>query len=268
VVLEAGGGSWSLHWALVQPEVAKFARVLAYDRAGSGWSDPGPLPRTSERIATELHALLRAARLPPPYVLVGHSSGGYHVRVFASQNPKEVAGLVLVDPSTEERPTKLTDVQQQELADRALRQGQLRSAAARLGAVRLYLACAPPESVLRENAKLPEGERAKELALVQLPENLMGSAYEGTCGFESARQAGAASGPGDLPLAVLTAERDGLESPGMKERLRMHAKQARLSHRGRHVTVPGSGHLIPLDQPGAVIESIRAVVEQARHKEN
>ena len=103
VVLESGAGDTISSWAKVQPEVAKFACVVAYDRAGLGMSDPAVTPpRTTAQIARELRTALHKAKLPPPYVLVGHSMGGFHVRLFACQFPKEVAGLVLVDPSAED----------------------------------------------------------------------------------------------------------------------------------------------------------------------
>ncbi len=102
VVLETSGLAPLEGWARVQPEVAKFARVVAYDHAGYWGSDPGPKPRDARRVAADLHALLGRAGLPPPYVLVGYSFGGPFVRVFAHQYPDEVAGMVLVDPSQEE----------------------------------------------------------------------------------------------------------------------------------------------------------------------
>jgi pimeloyl-ACP methyl ester carboxylesterase len=99
VVLEAGGGLPSPIWAWVQQAVAPAARVVAYDRAGTGWSDPGPAPRDASHVATELHTALRRAGVPGPYVLVGYSFGGLYVRVFADRYPDEVVGMVLVDPS-------------------------------------------------------------------------------------------------------------------------------------------------------------------------
>jgi pimeloyl-ACP methyl ester carboxylesterase len=80
----------------------KQTLTLSYERAGLGRSDPGPNPRSAEQIARDLHALLAAKAIAPPYILVGHSAGGLFVRVFAHLYPKEVAGLVLVDPATEE----------------------------------------------------------------------------------------------------------------------------------------------------------------------
>lgn len=99
VVIDAGLGGFSLEWLRVQSALSREFHVCAYDRAGYGWSDPGPQPRTSERIASELHALLEQARIPAPYVLVGHSFGGYNVQYYATHYTREVAGLVLVDSS-------------------------------------------------------------------------------------------------------------------------------------------------------------------------
>ncbi|CAN5496037.1 hypothetical protein BH20ACI3_BH20ACI3_37360 [soil metagenome] len=101
VILEGGFGTGIASWSTVQREIAKFAQVVSYDRAGLGQSDPGPKPRDAKRIATELHVALQKAGIKPPYVLVGHSLGGPLVRVFASMYPTEVAGLVLIDPAQE-----------------------------------------------------------------------------------------------------------------------------------------------------------------------
>src|SRR3982074_1044588 len=83
VILEAGAGDFSVDWSLVQPLVAPFARVCSYDRAGAGWSDLGPRPRTMRQQVWELHALIEKAGEKPPFVLVGHSYGGWLVRLFA-----------------------------------------------------------------------------------------------------------------------------------------------------------------------------------------
>lgn len=97
VVFDSGWSDWAPAWAVVQPRIAAFTRACAYDRAGSGFSDPGPMPRTTERIATELHDALHSGKITGPYVLVGSAYGGDHIRAFADLFPSEVAGLVLVD---------------------------------------------------------------------------------------------------------------------------------------------------------------------------
>ena len=101
VILEGGFGGGIASWSAVQGEIAKFAQVVSYDRAGLAQSDPGPKPRDAKQIATELRMALKKAGIEPPYVLVGHSLGGPLVRVFADMYPTEVAGLVLIDPAQE-----------------------------------------------------------------------------------------------------------------------------------------------------------------------
>jgi pimeloyl-ACP methyl ester carboxylesterase len=97
VVFDAGFGDWSPSWAAVQPQVARWARACTYDRAGYAFSDPAVMPRTSARIADELHAALHDASLFPPYVLVAHAFGSYNLRVFADRYMRDVGGIVLVD---------------------------------------------------------------------------------------------------------------------------------------------------------------------------
>ena len=97
VVFDSGWSDWAAAWAVVQPRIAAFTRACSYDRAGSGFSEPGPMPRTTERIATELHTALRNGGIAGPYVLVGSAFGGDHVRAFADLFPNDVAGLIMVD---------------------------------------------------------------------------------------------------------------------------------------------------------------------------
>ena len=99
VVLDAGLGDYWLVWNKTQPQIANFAHVCAYDRAGLGWSDRSPQPRTTKIFAEELHTLLHSAGVPGPYVLAGHSLSGYTVRIYASLYPADVVGMVLVDSS-------------------------------------------------------------------------------------------------------------------------------------------------------------------------
>jgi pimeloyl-ACP methyl ester carboxylesterase len=124
VILESGLGIPAMGWDLVQPDVEKFTQVCSYDRAGYGWSDPGPLPRTSEQIAKELHALLQNAGVQPPYVMVGHSFGGVNVRVYNGLYGSEVAGMVLVDSSQEDEhpqlPASMTPRERREEAETLL----------------------------------------------------------------------------------------------------------------------------------------------------
>jgi pimeloyl-ACP methyl ester carboxylesterase len=101
VIFESGWGAWSSAWEKAQARVAPVTRACAYDRAGSGFSDPGPMPRDGEAIARDLDQALRAARVSGPYVLVGHSAGGLYQRLFAARRRREVVGMVFVDSSVE-----------------------------------------------------------------------------------------------------------------------------------------------------------------------
>jgi pimeloyl-ACP methyl ester carboxylesterase len=103
VVFESGLGGGAFDWGYVQPSVARFRRACTYDRAGYGYSEPGPRPRTSRQIVSELFTLLDRAGIAGPVVLVGHSFGGYNVRLFAAEYPSKVVGLVLVDASHEDQ---------------------------------------------------------------------------------------------------------------------------------------------------------------------
>ena len=100
VILESGLAFPAIEWALVQPEVADFARVVAYDRPGLGWSEDGDQPHDAPHIAQQLHKALQQAGITGPYVFVGHSAGGLYARAFATQYPNEVAGMVFVDATT------------------------------------------------------------------------------------------------------------------------------------------------------------------------
>src|SRR5258708_6285550 len=109
VILESGIGDFSVEWSLVQPGVSKFARVCSYDRAGDGWSELGPHPRTMHQIVYELHRLLDKAGVKPPLVLVGHSYGGWLVRLYAATYRQDVAGMVLVEAGADNPLRKLPD---------------------------------------------------------------------------------------------------------------------------------------------------------------
>jgi pimeloyl-ACP methyl ester carboxylesterase len=101
VIFESGFSAWSSAWEKVQARLAPVTRACAYDRAGSGYSDPGPMPRDGEAIARDLDHGLRSARINGPYVLVGHSAGGLYQRLFAARRRRDVVGMVFVDSSVE-----------------------------------------------------------------------------------------------------------------------------------------------------------------------
>jgi len=136
VILESGLAYPSSIWGWVQPEVAHATRVCAYDRAGVGWSDPGPEPRDGLQIARDLHTLLGKANVPGPYVLVGHSTGGLYVRVYAAQYPQDVVGMVLVDVEHPDQWTQSPAAQAQ--FQTYARLGRVQQVLARLGVIRAF----------------------------------------------------------------------------------------------------------------------------------
>jgi pimeloyl-ACP methyl ester carboxylesterase len=278
VVLDSGLPATVLSWCRVQPEVARLTRVVSYDRAGLGWSELGPLPRTSLRIVEELRALLRAAELPPPYVLVGHSFGGFTARLFAGRYPEEVAGVVLVDPihpeewqqpDTQLRGKLIGGARLARYGALVVRLGVGRFIAlmgrlGALGAARFLVTVITGGAVGRENnrmapaSKLPEELRPAARHFWLLPKSYLALAGQVESLPESAAQVAEVKSLGDLPLRVLSGG-----SPG-PERLARQEAAAQLSTSGKHLIAAASGHWIQLDDAEIVVEAIRQVVAAAR----
>jgi pimeloyl-ACP methyl ester carboxylesterase len=278
VVFESGMGASCLSWTLVQPQVAQFTRAVSYDRAGHGWSALAREPRTARQIAEELHTLLDAASVPGPYVLVGHSFGGYANRAFAHMYRNEVVGMVLVDsvhPAEWENPTQ----EQLRMIEVGLRYARVAAWLARLGFVRFCLArlvrgsptlgraavrafgigtAVAAQRIAGEIRKLPAPILPVVRALWSQPKNFISLGQHVAALPVSAAQAAAASTLGDLPLIVLSADH---HAPPYAD---WQSDLAQLSSCGRHVVASDSGHWIHLDHPGLVTGAIREVVATAR----
>ncbi len=249
VVIDAGWGDWSTAWGLVQPEVAKTTRVCTYDRAGTGWSEAGPLPRDAAQFAKELHTLLQNAHIPGPYVLAGHSLGGLPVRVFAGTYPAEVAGVVLIDSMTPQQFTPAPaekaepDSQSQPLS--------LPGMLARFGIVRLLA-----RSLGRVPARLHYEEAA--YSRVVRTQNVQAYLDEGQGMPAAGAEAGAVKTFGDLPVIVLTAKLNKLAN--WQER---QTELLRLSSNSVQIFAD-SDHNIHLDAPDAAVAAIVQMVAQIR----
>jgi pimeloyl-ACP methyl ester carboxylesterase len=285
VILDSGIGVPAVGWIKVQPEVAKFARVCSYDRAGYGWSDEGPEPRTSLQIATELKTLLNAAGEEGPYVLVGHSFGGFNVRMFAKLYPADVVGVVLVDAAHEDEEKRINEmlpvavVEQEEKNDlwNARLNQFLTPFRIHLGIQRLQVATGwgtPSYGVLQATRTFSKEFRQELLYLRQQKKFEHAVASETKAWGESIAQVRAAGNLGDRPLIVLTAGNpyppDALltkEEMEQKSNLwikDLQAQEVHLSTRGKQIVVSDSGHMIPFKRPDTVISTIHEVWSATR----
>lgn len=266
VVISAAGAAAPLDWTDVLPAVAEFTSVCIYDRAGSGWSEPDGGPRTSRHIAEELHQLLTNAGVPGPYVLVGHSIGGVHVRTYAGLFPDDVAGLVFVDSSHEEQLERLPEENSRTLEGQ-IRVLEIAAAIAPCGGVRLIGALGVGAQLLNFDFLRPE---LRDIARAIFYWSDLGDlAAELRAIPETMRQAAELARPlGDVPLAVLTAASDdnpAFRNEGVREAwFEMQGELAALSTNSEHVIAEKSTHYIQEDEPEIVIDAIRWVVEQVK----
>jgi pimeloyl-ACP methyl ester carboxylesterase len=241
VILDAGAGAFSTAWSAVQQSLPAV-RSCAYDRAGWGWSDPGPGPRTITQEAFELERLLRAAHVSGPYVLVGHSYGGLLVRRYAALHPNDVIGLVLVDPALED--AQLFYVK---------RNAWLRVRDQSEGRVVPH-----PRSLARGDTTMSYYEPGRDYWSEEFQ------------AFHDARVANPRMF-GDRPLVVLAAGKEP-PPPGVSpeiwaqlraERLEQLTELTTLSSQARLVPDPTSGHDIPKDDPQLIARCITEVVKAA-----
>jgi pimeloyl-ACP methyl ester carboxylesterase len=244
VILEAGGGAFSSVWAPLQDLLAPRVRTCAYDRAGSGWSEPGPAPRTMRQEVFELHSLLDAAKVPGPFILVGHSMGGLLVRLYTEQYGNDVIGVVLVDPTHEDG--RFGQMRPGETQPRIVR---LREQATGRAIPAPQREGAPSTQYKPEDDYLAEEFQQIHLSRKANPEPL-----------------------GGRPLIVLLAAKPDPAPPGVSAALWNELRQekaeqkkdlARLSGNSKLVWDPSSGHQIHRDNPQLVTRAIEEVVEAA-----
>jgi pimeloyl-ACP methyl ester carboxylesterase len=287
VVLESGAGDFSVDWSLTQPAIARFARVCSYDRAGAGWSELGPRPRTMRQAVYELHTALSKAGEKGPYVLVGHSLGGLLIRVYASQYPKEVAGMVLVD-STHEDTELMMNGKFQRM--RELSQGRP------LPAIRTTISADEKELSEEEKREIDNFLKQMGPPKISAPYNRLPAEIQAArlWALSQPRHYAADDAPylseelaeiyaarqkqeyplGAAPLAVLLPKPDvGNPPPGVaadewrrvnEEKRRQKEEFANLSRNSKLIVAENSGHHIHLDEPEVVINAIRQVIEAAR----
>lgn len=269
VVFESGGAGPGLTWQPMQDEVAKFTRSCWYDRAGEGWSDPGPHPRTSVAIAKDLHELLGRAGEPSPFVLVGASFGGLNARVYGHLYPKDCVGFVLIDSAHEDEPLRAPPFYLAPAIPRYF-WGAFHLAfttAAYTGLIRLM------QSSMPHGAEELQPERDQLIArLRNQPKSIAANALTGIVMAESLAEARSVTSLGDRPLIVLAAGKplsfgDAAMDRAAQDYQRtwigeMQPKLAKLSTRGRLIVFPNSDHTsIP---PEATLAAIREIVFKVR----
>jgi len=288
VVFDSGWGDWAPAWSKVQPQIAKWTRACSYDRAGTGFSDPGPMPRTSVRIAKELRAALHNAGITGPYVLVGSAFGGDNMRTFADMYMDEVAGLVMVDADADDVGPKAM----QEEAHRAhagipsdLRDCRNLIAEHKPLPAQLSGRGQPPQTCAQQFffRGLPEAEWSPELnaKLLEIARTKLAmydaysSEMEQTASDETYLQQHLRSF-GSRPIRVLTSGNHGvghLESkpPDTPKNLKYEQEttlaQARwlaLSTDSKQIFARNSSEYIQFDEPEIVINAIRDVYDHAR----
>ncbi|MGD9600432.1 MAG: alpha/beta fold hydrolase [Gammaproteobacteria bacterium] len=252
VVMDAGLGGASLEWQPVMQRVARFARVCVYDRAGYGWSDMGSYPRTSSIEVDELYLLLANAGIEGPFILAGHSFGGYNAQLFARRYAYLVAGLVLIDSSHPEQVERF----------QAPPYGVKTAPSSRFGLVQ-FGEMPPLHPNLSRQARLLTLYQHKHWK----PRRAI--SYE-LLGFrDSAREVRSARNLPDVPLVVLTRGRRAWPATPQGDLLEqlwidLQSELAAGSPEAAHLLVRGSGHMIHLEQPDMVAFGIALAIDAAR----
>lgn len=287
VLFDAGGSDWSVVWALVQPRIARRARACSYDRAGLGFSDPGPGPRSPIAIVEDLHRLIAAAGLKGPIVMVGHSLGGFNVKLHAALYPDDVAGLVLIDPAEERTWDRTRSWAVAGYGPVLAARSELLDQRFIAALAQRYRECALAAKPAGLDVAAPIYRRCTDPARPQLGPDIAAARekIQVTAAYQDAQASEIASSVygdsqadavyrtlfhghpfGARPLIVLThaeaASADPLDELGREQGLVLHRETAALSRRGTHRLVSGAGHYIQLDRPDVVAAAIESVLDQ------
>lgn len=266
VVLEGGLGAPSFMWALVQPEIAKHARVCSYDRAGYGWSTLNSAqPRTADHLAEELHSLLQKAGENPPYILVGHSYGSIMIRMFGGYYGSELAGVIFIDPRHEDFFNRMPPDYLQ-IDKRNLRNARILKIITPLGFTRLMGSWGFLKAFENYLAPLPnEVEPAAWARMIYNPRHWAASLAEREASEISYQQVRTVKLPASLPLVVLTAA-NGIDAwrpqgyqPDARAQeiwLQMQKEQSELTSAGQWIIIEDSGHYMYFDQPDAIVDAV------------
>jgi pimeloyl-ACP methyl ester carboxylesterase len=285
VLFDSGGSDWSVIWALVQPALATNARACTYDRAGLGYSDAAPDPRSPIAIVEDMHAVIHSGQLKAPLVLVGHSLGGFNAKLYAALYPEDVAGMVLVDPAEERSWDRTRSLITKQFGDRLAAKAELLdqwffgrltqryercAAEARPNGLApssdAYRRCTDPVRqplgplIAAERQRLQADAKYQSAQASEIISSVYGD-LDGDAVYARLFRSGML---GSRPLIVLTHgtydPEDPLDALSQAQALELHRETARLSKIGLQRTVPNSLHNIEIDAPDAIVEAVREVL--------
>ncbi len=260
IVIDSGAGGFSLEWIDIQNNLAEQTRICSYDRAGYGFSDPGPLPRTSAQIAFELRKLLDEAKINGPYVMVGHSFGGYNIRYFASLYPDDVIGMVLVDAS---HPQQFNTEEFK----------HVKLASSKNGPQPMYKRVRMIRPVIANN--FPAQNRIQAFMLMRSTKAKMTIINELDYMSQSAEQVQEyhETKPFDFPVVVITRGKRVWPNTELGDRREhqwslLQNDLGNISTHSYQVIASESGHIVHLDEPEMVSSNILFALNRAKTYEN
>ena len=289
VVFDAGLSDWSSIWALVQPAVATRTRACTYDRAGMGYSDVSGRASSPPNIVDDLHRLLLKAGIQPPYLLVGHSSGGFNMKLYAATYRSQVAAMVLVDPAEERGEERVGPAVRARFGNASVDKAMAMALVETPGYVAALTACAteaashdlsptsksysactdpvrPPLGVdiAAERQALQVRSAYQAAQLSEFVNSVNQQPANATLDAVYAKSFGGTEVLGDMPLVVLSHSIDSPASPydamgNFADHL-LHEQTAALSSHGVHRVVPDTHHNIEVEHPQAIIDAIEDVL--------
>lgn len=286
VLFDSGGSDWSVIWALVQPEVAKRSRACSYDRAGLGYSDPATGPRSPAAIVEDLKQLIDAAKLKTPLILVGHSLGGFNMKLYGALHPDDVAGIVLIDPAEDRAAERVRDRLRRSFGEGIAARVELGDADWMRRLIAHYQDCAArartsdldPASTIYKRCSDPVREPLGPAIAADRARIQVSNVYQSTQASEIANSV-YADDRGDAvyrtlftpgrfgarPMIVLTHgdhdPADPIDAASYRSYLWLHSETAALSRRGQQRIVAKTSHNIEIDDPGAVVRAIVEVLD-------
>jgi pimeloyl-ACP methyl ester carboxylesterase len=269
VILDSGIGGSSIDWSLVQPKIAEFTRVISYDRSGYGWSDEVAEQRTGWEVAEDLNTLLEKANIDPPYILVGHSLGGVNMRLYASQYPEKVAGMVLVDPPHEQ----LEELSPEPPEEMNVSDPEVLVMMSEMGIQRLLFDWTEttPKNFPQNTQKI---WLAKHLATKQTRtalkeskklESLLNELQPIESHINNHPLIVISSGKRtDLKALGLSGEWDDYAEKRYQTLRSLHEELVSKAPNGKQVIAEESDHMIPWNQPQVIVDAVHEVVDEVR----